>query len=125
MTPTFNVRPMPDFSEQDPYRATNSSFQGLYTEEISSFHSYSPPHALPLLRIPEEPYMPSLSYTHDNSPWCSSASDSTYSESSRTGRIAHRGRSGSLVTTSEWPVPVPNAQWTHGMEFHYNLQFMN
>ncbi|TGO07582.1 hypothetical protein BTUL_0264g00150 [Botrytis tulipae] len=115
MTPTFNVRPMPDFSEQDPYRPTNSSFQGLYTEEVSSFNSYSPPHALPLLRIPEEPYMPSLSYTHDNSPWCSSASDSTYSESSRTGRLAHRGRSGSLVTTSDWPVPVPNAQWTHGM----------
>ncbi|TGO85749.1 hypothetical protein BPOR_0367g00010 [Botrytis porri] len=115
MTPNYNVRPMPDFSEQDPYRATNSSFQGLYTQEVSSFHSYSPPHALPLLRIPEEPYMPSLSYTHDNSPWCSSASDSTYSESSRTGRIAHRGRSGSLVAASEWPVPVPNAQWSHGM----------
>ncbi|KAF7946673.1 hypothetical protein EAE96_009664 [Botrytis aclada] len=115
MTPHFNVRPMPEFSEQDPYRATNSSFQGLYNEEVSSFHPYSPPHALPLLRIPEEPYMPGLSYTHDNSPWCSSASDSTYSESSRTGRIAHRGRSGSLVTASEWPVPAPNAQWSHGM----------
>ncbi|KAK6600663.1 hypothetical protein H4I95_07645 [Botrytis cinerea] len=115
MTPTFNVRPMPEFSEQDPYRATNSSFQGLYAEEVSSFHPYSPPHALPLLRIPEEPYMPSLSYTHDNSPWCSSASDSTYSESSRTGRTAHRGRSGSLATAPEWSVPVPNAQWSHGM----------
>ncbi|KAF7858650.1 hypothetical protein EAF04_009249 [Stromatinia cepivora] len=118
MTSTFNVRPMPEFSDQDPYRETSSSFQGLYNEDASLFQNYSAPHALPLLRIPEEPYMPGLSYTHDNSPWCSSASDSTYStqsESSRTGRMTHRGRSGSLVTAPEWSIPVPSAQWSHGM----------
>lgn len=37
---------------------------------------------LPLLRIPEETYTPALSYTQDNSPWCSSSSDSTYSTQS-------------------------------------------
>ncbi|QSZ31618.1 hypothetical protein DSL72_001185 [Monilinia vaccinii-corymbosi] len=117
MTSTFNVRPMPEFSDQDPYRA--ASFQVLYPEEASPFPGYSASLALPLLRIPEEPYMPSLLYTQDNSPWCSSsASESTYStqsESSRTGRIAHRGRTGSLVTAPEWSIPVPSVQWTHGM----------
>ncbi|RAL59401.1 hypothetical protein DID88_006889 [Monilinia fructigena] len=105
MTSTFNVRPIPEFSDHDPYRTTSSSFQGLYPEEASSFPGCSAPLALPLLRIPEETYMPGLSYTQENSPWCSSASDSTYStqsDSSRTGRIAHRARSGSLVTTTEW-----------------------
>ncbi|KAI9642926.1 hypothetical protein NHQ30_008660 [Ciborinia camelliae] len=118
MTSTFNVRPMPAFSDQDPYRATSSSFQGLFQEEASPFPNYSASHALPLLRIPEEPYMPGLSHTQDNSPWCSSASDSTYStqsESSRTGRVAHRGRSGSLVTAPEWSIPLPSAQWPNGM----------
>ncbi|ESZ97564.1 hypothetical protein SBOR_2111 [Sclerotinia borealis F-4128] len=118
MTSTFNVRPMPKFSDQDPYRATSTSFQGLYPEEASSFQSYSDPHALPLLRIPEEPYMPGMSYTQETSPWCSSASDSTHStqsESSRTGRMTYRGRSGSLVTAPEWSISVLSTQWPHGM----------
>ncbi|KAG4029432.1 hypothetical protein MFRU_016g01840 [Monilinia fructicola] len=118
MTSTFNVRPMPEFSDHDSYRVTSSSFQGLYPEEASSFPGYSAPLSLPLLRIPEENYMPGLSYTQESSPWCSSASDSTYStqsESSRTGRIAPRARSGSLVTAPEWSIPVPSAQWSHGM----------
>ncbi|KAK6605065.1 hypothetical protein H4I96_05647 [Botrytis cinerea] len=133
VAPTFNTltgnfQPV-DFSSGSSHRGSVSQAQvtdvevytaaspGLipprtYAEMTPTFNS---PHALPLLRIPEEPYMPSLSYTHDNSPWCSSASDSTYSESSRTGRTAHRGRSGSLATAPEWSVPVPNAQWSHGM----------
>lgn len=111
---SFDIRPMPEFSDQNIFRATSSSFQGLYTEGTSPFQNNDASHALPLLRIPE-PFVPALSYTHDNSPWGSSASDSTYSESSRTGRIAQRGRSGSLVTAPEWSIPVQNTQWSHGM----------
>jgi hypothetical protein len=68
--------------------------------------SYTATPHLPLLSIPE------LSYTQENSPWCSSASDSTYSTQSDGPRNppgwGHRGRSASIAT-SDW-------HWsTHGI----------
>ncbi|PQE27546.1 c2h2 finger domain-containing protein [Rutstroemia sp. NJR-2017a BBW] len=119
MTSTFPMRPMSDIPDQDSYRGSVSSFP-LYSDGSAPFTGYSAQHALPLLRIPEDPLMPGLSYTQDNSPWCSSASESTYSthsDSSHIGRMGSRGRSGSLVTAPEWSaVPVSGAHWSsHGM----------
>lgn len=93
--------------------------QGIYPEPTSSnFTNYNTPHVLPLLRIPEETYIPSLSYTQDNSPWCSSASDSTYStqsEGSRNGRHwSRRARSASINTAPDWSATIPQYS-PHGM----------
>jgi hypothetical protein len=119
MTSRFPMRPMPEIPDQDSYSGSVSSFPTLYSDGSASFTGYSAQHALPLLRIPEDPLMPGLSYTQDNSPWCSSASESTYSthsDSSHIGRMVPRGRSGSLVTAPEWSaVPVSSAHWSpHG-----------
>ncbi|KAM3072236.1 hypothetical protein ACMFMG_009052 [Clarireedia jacksonii] len=117
---TSSIRPMPEMPDQDNYRGSVSSFPQLYPDDSAPFTGYSAQPSLPLLRIPEDPLMPDLSYTQDSSPWCSSASDSTYSthsDSSHIGRLVPRGRSGSLVTAPEWPaVPVSGSHWSpHGM----------
>jgi hypothetical protein len=96
-------------------RASQPDF-GVYFEENSTFPNFNSSNSLPLLRIPEETYIPGLPHTQDNSPWCSSASDSTYStqsEGSRNGRFwAMRGRAHSINTTSDWSAPVGAAQWS-------------
>lgn len=77
------------------------------------------PTQLPMLRIPtEEAWYPGLSYS--NSPWCSSASSSTYStqsDGSRTGpQLSYtRGRSLSAATLPDWSAPTAAPYWTHGM----------
>jgi hypothetical protein len=92
-------------------RAAQSQFDEVYSEGGNApFTSYTTTPQLPLLRIPEETYTPGLSYTQDNSPWCSSASDSTYSNQSDGPRNLphwpHRGRSASIpdwqATTTHW-----------------------
>ncbi|KAE9378029.1 hypothetical protein N431DRAFT_171451 [Stipitochalara longipes BDJ] len=92
-------------------RAAQSQFDTVYGEGGNTqFASYAATPQLPLLRIPEETYTPGLSYTQDNSPWCSSASDSTYSTQSDGPRNlpqwTHRGRSASIpdwpATTTHW-----------------------
>jgi hypothetical protein len=92
-------------------RAAQSQFDTVYGEGgDTQFASYAATPQLPLLRIPEETYTPGLSYTQDNSPWCSSASDSTFSTQSDGPRNlpqwTHRGRSASIpdwpVTTTHW-----------------------
>jgi Fungal specific transcription factor domain len=89
-------------------RAAQSQFDEVYSEGGNSqFTSYTATPQLPLLRIPEETYTPGLSYTQDNSPWCSSASDSTYSTQSDGPRNlpqwTQRGRSASIP---DWPATV-------------------
>ena len=85
-----------------------SQFDGVYRGGGNGhFSSYSTTPQLPLLRIPEEIYTPGLSHTQDNSPWCSSASDSTYSTQSDGPRNnpqwSQRGRSASIATIPDWP----------------------
>ncbi|TVY43321.1 Zinc finger protein [Lachnellula subtilissima] len=97
-------------------QSAQSSFEGLAFEsgDGQSF-DYTPAPQLPLLRIPGEPYIPSVSYTQENSPWCSSASDSSFSNHSdgpRNGR-QWRGRSPSVA---DWPVSAAPTQWSpHGI----------
>jgi hypothetical protein len=81
-------------------------FGGGFSEGPTQLSSYTTTPHLPLLSIPE------LLYTQENSPWCSSASDSTYSTQSDGPRNppgwGHRGRSASIAT-SDW-------HWsTHGI----------
>ena len=96
-----------DLSNQDSF-SRQLGFNDMYSEaNNTNFPNYTTPHALPLLRIPEETYIPGLSYTQENSPWCSSASDSNYStqsDGSRTGRQwSLRARSASVHTVPDWP----------------------
>ena len=95
-------------------------FAEIYTEGPGSgYHSYPATPQLHLLRIPEEhPVVPGLSYAHETSPWCSSASStaSTQSEGSRNAPYWSRGedRTASTVSMSDWPVPVAGVpQWSH------------
>lgn len=86
-------------------RAAQSQLDEVYGEGGNGeFTNYTTTPQLPLLRIPEETYTPGLSYTQENSPWCSSASDSTYSTQSDGPRTlpqwTHRGRSASIP---DWP----------------------
>jgi len=110
-----NITEMPNqtnFSRPAPSGFEDMNFEG----GDAQFPNYTTTPQLPLLRIPEETYIPSLSYTQDNSPWCSSASDSTFSnhsDGSRNGRHWPRGRSGSLA---DWPVSAGPTQWSpHGI----------
>jgi hypothetical protein len=100
----------------DAFGHAQPGFGGVYFEGNSpTFPNFgSSSHSLPLLRIPEETYISGLSHAQDNSPWCSSASDSTYStqsEGSRNGRLwATRGRAHSINT--DWSAPVGASQWS-------------
>ncbi|KAL3424357.1 hypothetical protein PVAG01_03638 [Phlyctema vagabunda] len=80
-----------------------------FTGPDDIFASYTSSHSLPLLRIPEETLMPGLSHTQDNSPWCSSASDSTFSTQS--DQRVPRGRSASVATVPEWPSALHAQSW--------------
>lgn len=117
-TSSFSVRPVTDLTDQQNYvRSVHTGFENLYSD-VASGTPFT--HALPLLRIPEEPYMPSLSYTQENSPWCSSASDSnfsTQSEGSRNGPhwVTHRARSASVATVPDWSAQASATQWPHTM----------
>jgi hypothetical protein len=97
----------------------SSSFDDPYSEGQSSTFSHytTATPQLPLLRIPEDNWNPGLSYT--NSPWCSSASDSTYSTQSDSSRgaphWAHRGRSLSVATLPDWPVPTATHWPSHAI----------
>jgi len=113
MSSNYPTSSGPDLSNSGTYgRPVQQAFEQLYQGTTQNFPNFSTPqHALPLLRIPEEPYIPGLSYTQDNSPWCSSASDSTYStqsEGSRSGRqwSQNRARSAS-INTSDWSTSMP------------------
>jgi hypothetical protein len=120
MATSFPTSSGPDLTGQSDYgRAVQPDFEGLFSEAGSStFTNYSTPVTLPLLRIPEDTYIPGLSYTQDNSPWCSSASDSTYStqsESSRSGRRwGRRARSASINTAPDWLATIPQYS-PHGL----------
>ncbi|KAH8685999.1 hypothetical protein BGZ60DRAFT_511139 [Tricladium varicosporioides] len=79
--------------------------------------NYTTTPQLPLLRIPEDPFPPALSYAQDNSPWCSSsASDSTFSNHSDGSRSARqwsqRGRSASIA---DWPISATSPWTSHGL----------
>lgn len=108
---SFAVRPGTGRSSQDLYsRLTQPEFEIYPGAETMMFSNYTTTHALPLLRIPEEPpSMPGLSYTQENSPWCSSASDSTYSTHS--DQWIRRGRSASIATIPDWSASALAAQW--------------
>ncbi|KUJ15696.1 uncharacterized protein LY89DRAFT_93349 [Mollisia scopiformis] len=91
---------------------------GLDEPYVEGGMNYTTTPQLPLLRIPEDSWYPGLSYS--NSPWCSSASSSTYStqsDGSHTGpQLSYtRGRSLSAATLPDWPAPAAAPYWTHGM----------
>ncbi|RDW61082.1 hypothetical protein BP6252_12465 [Coleophoma cylindrospora] len=111
------------------YRPSHSSFQlQLHSDSFSQpldafagsnqFETYSPENSpytrypalepLPLLRIPEENLLPSLLHTQENSPWCSSASDSTFSIHSDQWP---RRRSESVGTLADWTSQSMPSQW--------------
>lgn len=120
MAANFPVSTGPDLISQSEYgQSVQPDFGGMYPESSNSnFTNYNTPVALPLLRIPEDIYIPALSYTQDNSPWCSSASDSTYStqsEGSRNGHhLGHRARSASIHTAPDWSATLPQYS-PHGL----------
>jgi hypothetical protein len=100
--------------------SSQPAFNDVYGEVSTEFPNYTTTPQLPLLRIPEETYIPGLSYTQENSPWCSSASDSTYSTQSDGSRSAqhwvHRDRSASMASMSDWPASATVPQWPcHGL----------
>ena len=100
--------PEPMTNQNDYRRAAQSQFDEVYSEGGKvPFASYTATPQLPLLNIPEETYTPGLSYTQENSPWCSSSSNSTYSTQSdgpqNLTQWSHRGRSASVATIPDWP----------------------
>jgi len=98
--------------------SSQSNFDGHYSEGVGpQFPNFTGPQSsLPLLHIPEEPFIPGLSFTQENSPWCSSASDSTYSTPSDRNGARHlpsRGVRSSSMTANDWAAPVAATQWSH------------
>ena len=98
------------------------ALNGIYSESPNSgYHSYPATPQLHLLQIPEEPsVVPGLSYTHESSPWCSSASStaSTQSEGSRVVPYWSRGddRIASATNMSDWPLPMGGVpQWSNAI----------
>lgn len=71
-------------------------------------YTITPPQ-LPLLRIPEETWVPALA-SYNSSPWCSSASDSTFS--ARSDGPRRYGRSGSISTLPDWSATGSAPQWS-------------
>ncbi|KAL2073702.1 hypothetical protein VTL71DRAFT_11028 [Oculimacula yallundae] len=80
------------------------------TAQFSNYTTTPQQPPLPLLRIPEENWIPGLSY--NNSPWCSSASDSTYSARSE---LFPRDRSHSVATLADWPLSAGTHWSPHGL----------
>ena len=121
MSPGPGSRPPGNYgqatTQNDYTRASQSEFDTVYNEAGNTqFANYAATPHLPLLRIPEETYTPGLSYTQENSPWCSSASDSTYSTQSDGPRNlpqwTNRGRSASIpdwpATATHWSAHAAN-----------------
>ncbi|RDL37949.1 uncharacterized protein BP5553_05382 [Venustampulla echinocandica] len=103
----------PDYTTDLPQRdifsgPSPAGFDGeMYTEpgEARFSTTFTPTQHLTVLSIPDESFPTHVSYPQDNSPWCSSASDSTfssYSESSRNGR--HRRSRGRSTSVADWPI---------------------
>ncbi|CZT01865.1 related to C2H2 zinc finger protein [Rhynchosporium agropyri] len=92
---------------QQPY---DDPFVDSGASQFPNYTTTPPQPPLPLLRIPEENWIPGLSYS--NSPWCSSASDSTYSVQSD---LFSRDRSQSLATLADWPVSAGTHWSPHGL----------
>jgi hypothetical protein len=78
------------------------------------------------LQIPDDTNMPGLSHTQENSPWCSSASDSNYSthsDGSRTGgQWSGRARSDSAHTVPNWPAAAPQFPSNAALGTPHDLQ---
>ena len=121
----FSANSGMDMSNQNEYgRSGQPNFQSV------QYTNYNTPilPILPLLHIPEEPY-PGL-YTQDSSPYCSSASDSTYSTQSdggsRNGRSyghSNRAELQSINNTPDWSAPYPTFP-SHGIiSTHHASQF--
>lgn len=107
MGATFPQSSGMDFPLQNTFTQVQQTYgSGIYAEpdgpDFSNFNNTAP--ALPLLEIPEQGYIPSLVYQDNNSPWCSSASDSTYSTQSEGSRAPYwsRPRSASIHTAPDW-----------------------
>ncbi|TVY56525.1 Zinc finger protein klf1 [Lachnellula cervina] len=118
MNPGSFSRAITDLPNQNNFsRSTPSAFEelGFESGDGQSFNYTPPAPQLPLLRIPEESYIPSLSYTQDNSPWCSSASDSSFSNHSDGPRNGRQWR-GQSPSVADWPVSAGPTQWSpHGI----------
>ncbi|KAK2625241.1 hypothetical protein QTJ16_005610 [Diplocarpon rosae] len=105
------------FSDQnifshDGHQAFGETYGIASSNPFPSYTTASQQPLLPLLRIPEENWIPGLSY--GNSPWCSSASDSTYStrsDCSRSGlHLAPSDRAEFRATLPDWPLST-GTQW--------------
>ncbi|PVH80575.1 hypothetical protein DL98DRAFT_187095 [Cadophora sp. DSE1049] len=116
---TGSFERMPDQSSftSDVQQAFGDPFGEGGTSQFTNYTTAPQQPLLPLLRIPEENWIPGLSY--NNSPWCSSASDSTYSTQSDCSRngphLIPRDRSQSIATLPDWPLSA-GTQWSsHGL----------
>lgn len=102
-------------TDQNSFGASGQS--GFDEPYVEGGMNYTTTPQLPLLRIPEDNWIPGLSY--NNSPWCSSASSSNYStqsDGSRTGpQLYNRGRSLSVATLPDWSTSAAAPYWSHGM----------
>lgn len=98
-----------------PTTGPNIANQDCYPEHVRHGLSELPNFAT--LHIPEELHMPGLSYTKENSPLCSSESDSTYSTQSDASQPSRqrsrRPRSSSLKNVTGWSSAAP--------QFHSNV----
>jgi len=127
----------PTTSRQPSHYGHNPVFSAEATIGISNQHEYGrsgqqyQPFYNPrnlLLHIPVEP-SPELSYPHENSPFCSSASDSTYStqsDVSRPGRNynhSNRARSQSINNTPDWVPPYPHFPTHESLNTPHASQF--
>ncbi|KAH7356557.1 hypothetical protein BKA65DRAFT_547948 [Rhexocercosporidium sp. MPI-PUGE-AT-0058] len=101
----------------DVQQAFGDAFGDGGSSQFSNYTTAPQQPLLPLLRIPEENWIPGLSY--NNSPWCSSASDSTYSTQSDCSRngshLIPRDRSQSIATLSDWPLSAGTHWSPHGL----------
>lgn len=113
MGSSFPIASGPDLTNRGNYgEPIRQDFEGIYSEASSSnLTNYNTPHALPLFRIPEEMFIPSLSYSQYNSSWCPSASDSTCSTQSEGSQPSrhwnYRARSASINTAPNWSATIP------------------
>ncbi|KAK0116697.1 hypothetical protein ONS96_012549 [Cadophora gregata f. sp. sojae] len=110
---------MPDQSNfsSDVQQVFGDAFGEGGTSQFTNYTTAPQQPLLPLLRIPEENWIPGLSY--NNSPWCSSASDSTYSTQSDCSRngphLIPRDRSQSIATLPDWPLSAGTHWSPHGL----------
>jgi len=82
---------------------------GSYNE--GGFSSYNLTPQLPLLRIPEESYVPGLSYSNESSSWSSDASGSTFSSTRSDGPRVGIARAPSLHPEARINMPSWHAEF--------------